>query len=121
MKTFPTLWRKFLSLFTTLSTTQQSVSTFISDLKDVEKWPFETHQTGWGEFEIGVRIHFKDPYEKPVDCIHMLKLYTDNQNQSSTVKKPVVSERYDEVVFKNPTEAFYEILKAGPKPKSPKE
>ena len=80
----------------------------------MEKWPFETHQTGWGEFEIGVRIQFKDPFEKPVDCVHMLKLYTDSQNQNSTVKKPIVSERYDEVVFKNPTEVFYEVLKAGP-------
>lgn len=43
----------------------------------VEKFPFEINQTGWGEFEIGIKIHFIDPAEKPVDFIHFLKLYPD--------------------------------------------
>ena len=43
----------------------------------VEKYPFEISQTGWGEFDIGVKIFFNDPAEKPVELTHGLKLYPD--------------------------------------------
>ena len=29
----------------------------------------------WGEFEISITIHFKDPAERPVEMFHILKLY----------------------------------------------
>jgi hypothetical protein len=47
-----------------------------------------------------------------------LKLYFD-QNQPPSFKKPVVSERYDEVVFSEPTEQFAYILDKGPANKRP--
>ena len=28
--------------------------------------PFEVHETGWGEFEIQIKIFFTDTTEKPV-------------------------------------------------------
>ena len=28
--------------------------------------PYEVSETGWGEFEIVIKIHFHDPNEKPV-------------------------------------------------------
>lgn len=80
----------------------------------MEKFPYEIHQTGWGEFDIGVRIFFHDPSEKPVEMTHTLKLYPDQGAQPST-KKPVVSERYDEIVFSEPTEWFAYVLDKGPK------
>ena len=43
----------------------------------VEKFPFEIHQTGWGEFDIVVKIFFQDASEKPVEVTHSLKLYPD--------------------------------------------
>jgi YEATS domain-containing protein 4 len=43
----------------------------------VEKYPYEIHQTGWGAFDIGIKIYFTDPSEKPVELIHTLKLYPD--------------------------------------------
>ncbi len=36
-----------------------------------------------------------------------------------SVKKPVVSEKYDEVVFSDPTEYFAEILDKGPVKRAP--
>lgn len=64
-------------------------------------------ETGWGEFEVQVKIHFHDAAaEKPVTIYHVLKLFHsqsgDSQPTSSAVvqgRKTVVSEYYDEVVF----------------------
>ena len=50
---------------------------FPEPVKTVEKWPFEIHQTGWGEFDIGVKLYFVDPSEKPLEVSHMLKLYPE--------------------------------------------
>jgi YEATS domain-containing protein 4 len=46
-------------------------------VKTIEKFPFEIHQTGWGEFDIGIKIFFVDPAERPVELLHGLKLYPD--------------------------------------------
>ena len=80
----------------------------------VDKFPFEINLTGWGEFDIGVKIYFVDPAEKPVEMVHTLKLYPD-QNAPQSTKKPVLNERYDEIVFFEPTESFAYILDKGPK------
>jgi YEATS domain-containing protein 4 len=109
-RTFPILWRKSPSPSTTLSKIQLSVSHLYITSVAIDKFPFETHQSGWGEFEIGIRIFFKDPNEKPIDALHFLKLHTDSSNQNNSTKKPVVSERYDEIVFQSPTESFYQLL-----------
>ena len=42
---------------------------------EVKKAPFEVSETGWGEFEAGIRIFFKDPEEQPIDLFHIIKLY----------------------------------------------
>lgn len=48
--------------------------------------------------------------------IHYLRLHPDQGIQPST-KKPVVNEKYDEIVFSEPTESFAYILDRGPKNK----
>lgn len=41
--------------------------------------PFELTETGWGEFEIGVVLHFApDSQEKDLELFHRLKLYSDD-------------------------------------------
>ena len=30
--------------------------------------PYEVTETGWGEFEIVIKIYFHDPNERPVSC-----------------------------------------------------
>ena len=44
----------------------------------VSKPPYEVSETGWGEFEIQIKIHFHDSSgEKPVTIYHVLKVLCD--------------------------------------------
>lgn len=86
---------------------------FTNPQRVFEEPPFEVSETGWGEFEVNIRIFFHDPAEKPVDITHALKLYPPGTQQPST-KKPVRAEFYDEFVFHEPTESFHRRLVAGP-------
>ena len=38
----------------------------------VLKPPYEVTETGWGEFEVIIKIYFNDPTERPVNCIGLL-------------------------------------------------
>lgn len=54
-------------------------------------------ESGWGEFEVGISIHFRDLSLEPISVIHKLALFpTDG---FLTIEKPVISEHYDELVF----------------------
>ena len=79
----------------------------------IEKPPFEVTETGWGEFNVGMRIIFTDPTLPHMDIIHPLKLYPPN-NAPLSSKKPVVHEYYDEIVFNDPTVDYYNTLMQGP-------
>lgn len=74
------------------------------------KAPFQITETGWGEFEAGIRIYFKDSSEQPVDLFHHLRLYPPNSAHQLNPKKPVVSENYDEIVFASPYPKFHSML-----------
>jgi transcription initiation factor IIF auxiliary subunit len=50
---------------------------FPEPVKTVEKFPFEIHQTGWGEFDISIKIFFVDPSERPIEMLHALKLHPE--------------------------------------------
>lgn len=76
--------------------------TFDNSVREVDKSPFEIQEQGWGEFDITVRIHFVDPIEKPVEIIHVLRLFGDDKSGQAP-RKPIVSEQYDEIVFCEPT------------------
>lgn len=73
------------------------------------KPPYEVSETGWGEFEIIIKIFFQDPAEKPLTIYHLLKLF---QTDPAVIagKKNVVSEHYDEMVFTDPTNTMYHLL-----------
>ena len=45
----------------------------------MSKPPYEVSETGWGEFEIQIRIYFNDLTEKPVTLYHGLKLFHTNE------------------------------------------
>lgn len=88
------------------------------------KPPYEVSETGWGEFEVVIKIYFHDPtIYKPVTFYHILKLFqppTDgsapNTEGPSTVppiidtKKRLVSEFYDEIVFYEPSQLMQQML-----------
>lgn len=81
---------------------------------EIEKPPFSIVRNGWGEFEINITIYFQDVNEEPVTKIHAIQIFHLNQNQRATIKKPVVNEDYDEIVFCEPTEFFYHMLTDDP-------
>ncbi|XP_022246695.1 YEATS domain-containing protein 4-like isoform X2 [Limulus polyphemus] len=62
----------------------------------VTKPPYEVTETGWGEFEIVIKIYFHDPNERPVTVYHILKLFQSETN-IMLGKKHLVSEFYDEL------------------------
>uniref|UniRef100_A0A3B3WCH3 YEATS domain-containing protein 4 n=1 Tax=Poecilia mexicana TaxID=48701 RepID=A0A3B3WCH3_9TELE len=69
---------------------------YVNPLRVVTKPPYEITETGWGEFEIIIKIFFIDPNERPVTLYHLLKLF--QSDSSAMPKKTVVSEFYDEMV-----------------------
>lgn len=73
------------------------------------KPPYEVTETGWGEFEIVIKIYFHDPNERPVTLYHILKLFHQGADMALT-KKTLVSEFYEEVIFQDPTQYMQHLL-----------
>ncbi|CUS12024.1 unnamed protein product [Tuber aestivum] len=90
--------------------------TYANPLRTCESPPFEVSETGWGEFEIVIKIWFvPESGEKPQSCFHFLKLhpYIGDKAELELARqqrRPVLSYMYDELVFNEPTEAMYDIL-----------
>ncbi|KAK9876962.1 hypothetical protein WA026_015995 [Henosepilachna vigintioctopunctata] len=78
----------------------------------VVKPPYEISETGWGEFEIVIKIHFHDPNERPVTMYHILKLFHSGGTTDLGMEagKGLVSESYDEIVFQDPTQFMHHLL-----------
>lgn len=87
--------------------------TYPNSSRTIEKPPFEVTETGWGEFEIIIKIFFHaEGGEKNITLIHHLKLHPYNGTISMDGK--VESIRYDEIVFNEPTEKMFELLTKEP-------
>lgn len=71
----------------------------------MDKFPFEISETGWGEFQIQIKIFFNETgIERPVILTHNLRLYESGEDLEAQIKngcKPVLAEHYDEVVISN--------------------
>jgi len=103
----------------------------------VSKPPYEVSETGWGEFEVQIKIHFNDLAEKPLTFYHVLKLFHNASSGNPTAapgsavtgssstspidssttttaviqgRKSVIAEVYDEVIFQDPTQYMYTLL-----------
>jgi len=75
--------------------------------------PYEVAETGWGEFDIVIKVYFHDPNERPVTLYHTLKLFqTGNQVEHNS--KKLVSETYDEIIFYEPTLQMHQLLTLPP-------
>ncbi len=90
---------------------------FAIPIREIMEPPYQVSEYGWGEFEAGIRIFFRDPNEQPIDLIHQIRLYPPASDPTITIavepqnpKIPVVAELYDEVVFTSPTETFKRLL-----------
>lgn len=106
----------------------------------VSKPPYEITETGWGEFEIVIKIYFHDPNERSVSLSNNYLLYvllylTNGYKSNGCIcvpiikvtlyhilklfqtgpdvmlgKKTLVSEFYEEVVFQDPTALMQTLL-----------
>ncbi|KAL3476954.1 yeats family-domain-containing protein [Aspergillus californicus] len=90
--------------------------TYAQNVRTVEQAPFEVTETGWGEFEIQIKLYFvPDSGEKPQTLWHSLKLhpYGPDAEAKKERREVVISQNYEEVVFNEPIEQFYEYLTGG--------
>ena len=78
---------------------------------------FEVTETGWGEFEVMIKLYFvPEANEKSQTLWHPLKLhpYGPDAEKQKENKEAIVSQSYEEIIFNEPVEQFYEILTSGP-------
>ncbi|KAJ2381791.1 NuA4 histone H4 acetyltransferase complex and the SWR1 complex subunit [Coemansia sp. RSA 2559] len=89
--------------------------TFVNNNRPFKTPPYEITETGWGEFEVITKIYFPPASgEKPISLYHMLKLYPpDSLGQTWPKGKPVNNFFYDELIFSEPTEEFFDMLTKG--------
>ncbi|KAI0322490.1 yeats family protein [Amylostereum chailletii] len=94
--------------------------TYPTPLRNIDKPPFEVTETGWGEFEVQIRITFiAEAGEKALVFYHHLKLHPwnlgtepgegPNLDEASKLG-PVHSWQYDEIVFVDPFQQFLNTL-----------
>ncbi|KAF8622178.1 hypothetical protein AX15_007290 [Amanita polypyramis BW_CC] len=99
--------------------------TYPNQTRTVEKHPFEVVESGWGEFEVQIRITFvPEAGEKNLTLYHHIKLHpwTINPPAGEQVEnpptgpldEPVHSWQYDEIVFHDPYQNFLNILTQHP-------
>ncbi|GAA5928725.1 hypothetical protein JCM1841_001036 [Sporobolomyces salmonicolor] len=115
--------------------------TYKNPLRTIEQPPFEVTETGWGEFDIVIKIFFvPEASEKPITFNHHLKLHPwpvdpilyaqppldpsgipeAEPPQPVPILSPVHSWQYEEIVFSEPTETFYTTLLTNPPTPLPK-
>lgn len=86
---------------------------FTNSLRTIENPPFEVTETGWGEFELTIKLYFApESCEKPQTLWHSLKIhpYGPDAELIRAEKRPIISQNYEEVIFNEPAEGFYDIL-----------
>jgi transcription initiation factor IIF auxiliary subunit len=67
----------------------------------IEEPPFEVTETGWGEFEIQIKIYFSnEASEKPMTLFHFLHLHPYGPNKEEERDKGLTVEamQYEEIV-----------------------
>ena len=95
--------------------------TYANSVRMIESPPFEVEETGWGEFEIAIKFYFvPESTEKPQQIWHGLKLhpYQGDTEQQKRDRTKITSVCYEEVLFNEPVEHFYDILTGGVQVKS---
>ena len=88
--------------------------------------PYEVTETGWGEFDIGVKITFSSDCgdARTVTTTTLLKLFPSAEEIArhgpQTTKKPLIKERYEEIVFHECDGGFYKRMKSHAWKRAPK-
>lgn len=85
--------------------------------------PFMVEETGWGEFDITIKLYYvNDSGEKPQTLYHYLRLHPYGRNEEE--KQAMIASNgeirswsYEEQLFNEPYEVFYNLLTQGAVPK----
>ncbi|KAI9780788.1 MAG: NuA4 histone H4 acetyltransferase complex and the SWR1 complex subunit [Peltula sp. TS41687] len=91
--------------------------TYPNCLRTIEEPPFEVTETGWGEFELTIKLYFvPESGEKPQTLWHTLKIhpYGPDAEQQRAERRAIISQNYEEIIFNEPVEAFYDMLTGAP-------
>ncbi|KAI3401852.1 hypothetical protein diail_6411 [Diaporthe ilicicola] len=84
--------------------------------------PFAVHETGWGEFEITIKMYYvPESSEKAQTLYHHLRLHAygpEAEKNAMVANGEVPAWVYEEQVFNEPYEAFYDVLTSGAMPPS---
>lgn len=92
---------------------------FTNPLREFTSPPYCVSESGWGEFDVGIRIYLRDASYPPISITHRLKLYS---TAPAVLDKPsIVDEVYDEIVLNTPgtDAAFQGVVAAGPTARAP--
>jgi len=96
----------------------ESIPNPLRSVEAVPGKPFQVSETGWGEFEIQIKLHYiPESGEKPQPCWHQLRLHPYGTESERELQKAqgseIISMAYEEQIFSEPYEQFYEILTSG--------
>lgn len=84
---------------------------FDQPIRAISSPPFLVEETGWGEFEVQIKIQLQDPLERNIQLSHFLRLYHCDDCISKAQDQRVVSEKYEELLFQGPHVHFIQMLK----------
>lgn len=85
--------------------------------------PFSVTETGWGEFDVGIKLYYvNESGEKPQTLYHYLRLHpfgrTEEEKAAMVAKNGQIRAwSYEEQLFNEPFEVFYNMLTSGGVPK----
>ncbi|KAK3357377.1 protein AF-9 [Lasiosphaeria hispida] len=97
----------------------ESIPNHVRMMEGEKGKPFSINETGWGEFEITIKLYYAaESGEKPQTLYHHLRLhpYGRTEEEKETMRLnggEVISWTYEEQIFNEPYEAFYDILVSG--------
>ena len=86
---------------------------FAQPVREFTKPPYEVTERGWGEFDVTIRVFWRDDKEKPLVLTTPLKLYATPGVTDIKDGEPVIHETYDEIVFTDPSDTFFNQLMLG--------
>ncbi|KAK0722462.1 YAF9-like protein [Lasiosphaeria miniovina] len=102
----------------------ESIPNHVRTIEGTKGKPFEIHETGWGEFEITMKLYYvAESGEKPQTLYHHLRLHpygrTEEEKEAMRLSgDDIISWTYEEQIFNEPYDAFYDILTSGAFPVS---
>ncbi len=76
---------------------------------------FEVHETGWGEFEITIKLYYvPESLEKPQTFYHHLRLHpygdTEEEKEKMKLEPEIRSWFYEEQIWNEPYEGFFDLM-----------